>query len=535
MALGRVADPLPHKWTAQIRIDEILDATPLDTYPAGDWHLSKGSIIPDDMHNRILALKTIGITREHDVVRDCHVYLENEKTLWADNSRQPDKILAVGMQALKLLEAMPTDDVLKAERWREAFSLLPVSKLLDPIYDETMARIERGRTKLKGYDEAKQARARPENLLIMGFGLWNLPEGPERSYVELLGATMLRDYVAMTIRAWRGAPPLSPQLLYILLGDPGEGKSTFCIVLAGGKPSDATWPRHSNTPDFHMVDGNYYGQKALADAGLSKTVWEFADKATGEAGQKLGGQLKNMANCGSLTWRLPFDPRTRTANVRAVKIITANLEELTNDNIDNRRPAIFDLPALQKLAGISSVTSLKERHKADEALSDQEQVRLRKNPWLDELADDIDVMLAVAFDRGDWEGTLAAPAELAVGMIPVQNAHRTVENWEARLAEQLAEVIAFAKQIYTGKDPMKLVILSAALDNWAHNQYARAPSPNAMGRCVTKAGWGSGSKKIGDRNQKVRTWRCEAKDANLVLTYVEGGWRGPDTARGRQC
>jgi hypothetical protein len=50
-----------------------------------------------------------------------------------------------------------------------------------------------------------------------------------------------------------------------------------------------------------------------------------------------------MTNLAVVEWRPTVNAPTRTAKVRALRVLTSNLIELMNVNIDNRRPAIFDL------------------------------------------------------------------------------------------------------------------------------------------------------------------------------------------------
>jgi GTPase SAR1 family protein len=64
---------------------------------------------------------------------------------------------------------------------------------------------------------------------------------------------MLRDFLALTVGAAHAASPRIAQLLYVLFGDPGEGKSTLLMVLAGGRPGMSDAPRWTDKIDFPMI------------------------------------------------------------------------------------------------------------------------------------------------------------------------------------------------------------------------------------------------------------------------------------------
>lgn len=419
------ADPLPHSLTEEARVDMFFGAVPV----ADTWIMKalKGGgfeVDVDNVDNRLLALKRIGLTEAHINTATGLKHIRGPFPF--ENAHYPNEDERIKLAKLAV-EAMGLQvKVAHLKGWDEALSLMFTGAMRDSIYEEIMADIEAGRAEMTNDNK-------PEMLFIKSLGLEDTP------YHREAGRLCIRDYVAASILPAYRKPAIEPQVLFVLHGGENQGKSTFAKVLAGGSLDGKSYDRYQDQVQMHDLYGSpSHGFLQLKHKLAGVTVAEFADQDLGDnVRTNLAGALKRFANMGLVEYRNMYSDHDQAFNLRCIRIFTTNKTDIITDEMGFRRYIIIDV-AKTKLPSRSSVeeTLLREKRPPTDF---EEKILRGHNPNLNWLVANRRAMLAHMYDSAEWKGTLSVSSHMQDLMKSTQIPYKSQQNWEVKLLSELQE------------------------------------------------------------------------------------------------
>jgi hypothetical protein len=423
--------------------------------------------------NRVLALCLVVGDLTYDHANGRRLAVVKGKTC---DFNVTDEILTANLirAALEVMHAPALHHITTVGTWNSAFARFKdLARSVDSIFDETKMSIARGTAQLTANPSLKR-RCKPARLLFEAFPYAPKLNRAQKRYAMMVGRCMMRDYLALTLRPSFGNDPLIPQLMYTLVDEEeGGGKSSFCCVLAGGAVGDVGGhPRFTDLVTVQAILGNStHGQQQLAAIAVGRTVCEWADKNLGSMNETQSSAIKSYINNGTVQWRDTYGRGWLKVNRRSLDIVTTNNEAILTVHLGVRRLPIVDLKQW-RLGRTAPAAVIAQNH----------------NTGLDWLAAHRDVVLAIAYAEGLWRGSLAPPPALLKMMYEKAEAYTRHENWQVMLETALEQyqrmVIQAPKEV--------IAVPMAQLSVWAVvTQGARAPSPNLMGRFMTRLGWAS--------------------------------------------
>jgi hypothetical protein len=382
--------------------------------------------------------------------------------------------------------------------WREPLLSLASETPRDLIYEETLAIVERGRLRV---DE----RNAPELLFIKAF---NLPETP---YLRQAGWHLIRDIVAMRVRPAFRAPPVIPQLLYVLCGPENDGKSTFVKILAGGcvTPS-STSERYSDSINFKDLEGSAsHGDHTLHNKIAGKTTVEFADKSLGSTvGKGLADILKHFTNKGGVEYREMNKDDMKRCNLRCVRVFTTNNKEILTEDMGERRWVIINTEDGNRLKAADIQLALLREQRLP--TKDEQMLLKGHNPGLNWLCENLEPMLAQMYDSGAWKAELNPTTQMLQMMKKEQREYQSVENWQIVLDHELS--------LREGVE--NLGITPVDITNWALDlPGSKAPTSQQYGAFMHKKGWDSKNHRLMSGKQR-RVWFRETEGVKNVKVYL---------------
>lgn len=489
------ADPLPYTISEEDRIDMFFAASPV----ADSWVMKpvKGGgfeVDAENVDNRLLALKRIGITEAHINTSTGQRHVKGpfpfENGMYP-NQDERTKLIRAGLQAM----GVPAK-VAYMRGWEEVFSLLFTGAMRDTIYEEIMRDIESGRANMN--DENK-----PEMLFIRSLGLEDTP------YHREAGRLCIRDFLAATLLPAYRHPAIEPQLLFVLHGGENQGKSTFAKVLSGGALDGKSHARFQDQVQMHDLFGSAsHGFFQLKQKLEGVTVAEFADQDLGDnvrAG--LAGALKRFANMGQVQYRNMYAEGDQNFNLRCIRIFTTNKPDILTDDMGFRRFIILDV----------AKTRLPTKAKVEETLAKEkrtpteyEAMILRgHNPNLNWLVENRSAMLAHMFESNEWRGTLSVSATMQELMKEMQTPYKAQQNWEIKLLAELQQYFAMPN----------LGIAAHYLVDWATDYRGEGrPTRRKWSAFMTSLGFRCDNKSV--NNQAVRHYYINADKASSIDKFL---------------
>lgn len=425
-------DQLPPGVTPYDRLKQILDApSTIGSYIFRSKGKNSEEVDPTNRNNKRLAIQRISTTifDETSTGERHFVIAETGETLSAHD------YMYMAELCLKDMGHQPTDNYLREGDWKPVF----ISRFPQPIetrnfiYEEVMRDIERGQFQLANAPDKEIYN--PETYLLDGFGL---PDTPRN---RLISKVIIRDFVAVTLRAHLDKGPVIPQMLPILHADEGVGKSEFCKVLAGGTPGPESFhSRYSNNIDIGDLKSlTDRGQAAFANKAKCKTILEFQDKALGDTiSIAQNGLLNDMANMSQVQFREPYKVYTSFPR-QFIIIFTTNREDLIGHNMGRRRWIIVDLN--QSMRGFAKRAAVLRQRKLDgncEPLTiEEELIAQGHNPGILKNFQRRAATLAYMYNSNEWKGSLTVPPELTQDMEEERDKFTSTQNWELVLQEEL--------------------------------------------------------------------------------------------------
>ena len=424
-------DQLPPGVSAYDRLKQILDAPATIGQYVFRAKGKEQEVDPTNRNNKRLAIQRIStaIFDETSTGERHFVISKTGETLSASD------YMYMAELCLEEMGHQPTDNLLREGDWKPVFvSRFPHQiETRNFIYEEVMQTIERGQFELASAPNKEIYN--PETYLLDGFGL------PDTIRNRLISRVIIRDFVAVTLRAHLDKGPVIPQMLPILHADEGVGKSEFCKVLAGGTPGPESFhSRYSNNIDIgdlkSLADR---GQAAFANKAKCKTILEFQDKALGDTITiAQNGLLNDMANMSQVQFREPYKVYTSFPR-QFIIIFTTNREDLIGHNMGRRRWIIVDLN--QSMKGFAKRAAELRKRKLDpnsEPLTlEEELIAQGHNPGILKNFQKRAATLAYMYNSGEWRGTLIVPPELTSDMEEERDKFSPTQNWELVLQEEL--------------------------------------------------------------------------------------------------
>lgn len=421
------ADALPHSMTEESRVDMFFGATPVsDTWVMKAVKGGGFEVDVDNVDNRLLALKRIGLTEAHINTATGLKHLRGPFQF--ENTAYPNEDERIKLAKLAV-EAMGIQvKVSHLKGWEEALSLMFTGTLRDSIHEEIMRDIEIGRENMTNDNK-------PEMLFIRSLGLEDTP------YHREAGRLCIRDYVAASILPAYRQPAIEPQVLFVLHGGENQGKSTFAKVLAGGSLDGKSYPRFQDQVQMHDLYGSpSHGFLQLKHKLAGVTVAEFADQDLGDnVRTNLAGALKRFANMGLVEYRNMYSDHDQSFNLRCIRIFTTNKPDIITDEMGFRRYIIIDV-AKTKLPSRSFVeeTLLREKRPPTEF---EAKILRGHNPNLNWLVANRCAMLAHMYESDEWKGTLSVSSHMQDLMKSTQIPYKSQQNWEVKLLSELQEFL----------------------------------------------------------------------------------------------
>lgn len=421
------ADQLPHSLTEDARVDMFFAATPIsDTWIMKPIKGGGFEVDVDNVDNRLLALKRIGLTEAHTNTATGLKYVKGPFVF--DNGFYPneDELVKLAKMAVEAM-GLPVK-VAHLKGWEDAMSLMFTGVKRDTIYEEIMRDIEIGRENMTNENK-------PEMLFIKSLGLEDTP------YHREAGRLCVRDYVAASILPAYNNPAIEPQVLFVLHGGENQGKSTFAKVLSGGSLDGKSYERFQDQVQMHDLYGSSsHGFLLLKQKLAGVTVAEFADQDLGDnVRTTLAGALKRFANMGQVEYRNMYQAHEQSFNLRCVRIFTTNKPDIITDDMGFRRYIIIDV-SKTKLPTRSFVeeTLLREKRPPTEF---EAKILRGHNPNLNWLVDNRCAMLAHMYESGEWKGTLSVSSYMQELMKETQVPYKSQQNWEVKLLSELQDYL----------------------------------------------------------------------------------------------
>lgn len=421
------ADELPHSLTEEARVDMFFSAVAVsDTWIMKPVKGGGFEVDVDDVDNRILALKRIGLTEAHTDSATGLKYVKGPFQFENGNYPNDDELVRLAKMAV---EAMGLGvKVGNLKHWEDALSLMFTGVIRDTIYEEIMRDIEDGRAKMTQENI-------PELLFIKSLGLEDTP------YHREAGRLCIRDYVAASILPAYNKPAIEPQILFVLHGGENQGKSTFAKVLSGGSLDGKSYLRYQDQVQFHDLFGNNsHSFLVLKQKLAGVTVAEFADQDLGDnVRSNLAGALKRFANMGRVEYRNMYQTHEQSFNLRCVRIFTTNKPDIITDDMGFRRYIIIDVSKTT----LPSRSYLEEHLLREKRMPDEYEAKILRghNPNLNWLVEHRNAMLAHMYDSGAWKETLSVSAHMQDLMRATQIPYKSQQNWEVKLLSELQEFI----------------------------------------------------------------------------------------------
>lgn len=421
------ADTLPYSLTEEARVDMFFASTSVsDTWIMKPVKGGGFEVDVDNVDNRLLALKRIGLTESHINTATGMKHLKGPFPF--ENGFYPSEDERVKL-AKMAVEAMGLPvKVSNLKGWDEALSLLFTGILRDTIHEEILRDIELGRANMTEDN-------RPEMLFIKSLGLEDTP------YHREAGRLCIRDYVAASILPAYRRPAIEPQVLFVLHGGENQGKSTFAKVLSGGALDGKSYERFQDQVQMHDLYGSSsHGFLQLKQKLAGVTVAEFADQDLGDnVRTNLAGALKRFANMGQVEYRNMYSENEQSFNLRCVRIFTTNKPDIITDDMGFRRYIIIDV-AKTKLPSRSAVEEMLMREKRPPT-EFEEKILRGHNPNLNWLVENRCAMLAHMYESGEWKGTLSVSSHMQELMKATQIPYKSQQNWEVKLLSELQEFL----------------------------------------------------------------------------------------------
>jgi hypothetical protein len=503
------ADPLPSDMKPVDRLKQILDTkSMLEQYvlrQTGKGRNEEWEVDPTDHNNKRLAIKRISTTI-FDEQSTCSRYFEIPDThLNGSIPLSESEVLYMATLCLRDMGHRPLDSMLRKSDWEPVFTgrFEPPIETRNFIYEELMRDIERGQFILNNAPDKEYYN--PETYLLDAFSL------PDTSRNRLVSKILIRDFLAIGLRPYLDRNPIIPQVLFVLHGEEGIGKSEFCKVLAGGKPgSESFTQRYTNSVD--IKDLQTIGDRSMASFAnkvKGRMVVEFPDKALGDSVSiSQNGMLNDLANLSQVEFREPYKLHTALPR-QFVIIFTTNREDLMGHNMGRRRWVIVDTN--QSMKDFSNLSN-SLRDKKGPLTETEEIIALGHNPGILKNYHKRAATLAFMYNSNEWKGSLTVPPELTMIMEEERERFTPNQNWELVLQEEmLREPEGEAGGTLATKTRM---VLSTSLFAAVKERTGREP-PNAN--------YGSLMKSLGYKNYKihkknVRGW-SKADNADNITEF----------------
>jgi hypothetical protein len=499
-------DQLPPGVSAYDRLKQILDApSTIGQYVFRAKGKNQEEVDPTNRNNKRLAIQRIStaIFDETSTGERHFVISKTGETLSASD------YMYMAELCLEEMGHQPTDNLLHEGDWKPVF----VSRFPHPIesrnfiYEEVMQTIERGQFELANAPDKEIYN--PETYLLDGFGL------PDTIRNRLISKVIIRDFVAVTLRAHLDKGPVIPQMLPILHADEGVGKSEFCKVLAGGTPGPESFhSRYSNNIDIGDLKSlTDRGQAAFANKAKCKTILEFQDKALGDTITiAQNGLLNDMANMSQVQFREPYKVYTSFPR-QFIIIFTTNREDLIGHNMGRRRWIIVDLN--QSMKGFAKRASELQKRKLDPnsapLTTEEELIAQGHNPGILKNFQRRAGTLAYMYNSGEWRGSLTVPPELTQDLEDERDKFTSTQNWELVLQEELLREPHDEEEGVLATE--KRMVLSTSLYAAVKERTGREPPDANFGKLM---------KSLGYKNYKIHKKNARGwSKAKVVEDIVE--------------
>jgi len=432
------ADLLPSGMRPYDRLKQILDTKAmLEQYALREVGRGKNAtweVDPTNHNNKRLAIKRISSSIFDEQSTGNRYFIIPDTPLDGSCPLSETETLYMATLCLRDMGHQPLDNLLRRNDWEPVFRgrFEPAVEMRNFIYEEVTRDIERGQFILANAPDKEIYN--PETYLLDGF---NLPDTPRNRTISRI---MIRDYVAVTLRPYLDRKPIIPQVIFVLYGDEGIGKSEFCKVLAGGKPGPESFHlRYTNSVDISdlrsIMDRS---QVAFAQKAKGRTIVEFPDKALGDAiSVAQSGLLNNLANMSIMEFREAWGHHVSVPR-QFITIFTTNREDLIGHNMGQRRYIIVDTN--QSMKGFAKRSaSLFDKQRAGIDLTEEElTIAEGHNPGIQKNYDKRAATLAYMYNTEEWKGKLNVPTELILQMQEERAKFSVPQTWEMFLEEMLS-------------------------------------------------------------------------------------------------
>jgi hypothetical protein len=429
-------DTLPPGMTPYDRLKQILDTkSMLEQYAlrqVGSGKNAKWEVDPSNHNNKRLAIKRITSSMFDEQSTGNRFFIIPETFLDGSVPLAKSEVLFIATLCLKDMGHPPLDNLLRNTDWEPVLigHFDPTLEKRNFIYEETMRDIDRGQLILANAPNPEIYN--PETYLLDAF---SLPDTPRNRSISKI---IIRDYLAVTLRPFLDKKEIIPQVIFVLYGDEGIGKSEFCKVLAGGRPGpESHHLRYTNSVDISDLKSQFDRmQVAFAQKVIGRTIVEFPDKALGDAvSVAQSGMLNNLANMSRIEFRRAYGQHDAHVPRQFITFFTTNREDLLGHNMGQRRYLIVDTG--QSMKGFAKLSvDLLNKQKDNISLTPEEEIMARgHNPGIQKNFEKRAATLAYMYNSEDWKGSLTVPPELTYQMQEERKRFGTVSNAELFLEE----------------------------------------------------------------------------------------------------
>lgn len=432
------ADPLPSGMRPYDRLKQILDTKAmLEQYAlrqVGSGKSATWEVDPNDHNNKRLAIKRITSSMFDEQSTGNRFFIIPETFMDGSIPLAKSEVLYIATLCLRDMGHRPLDSLLRNSDWEPVMigHFDPPIEKRNFIYEEVMRDIDEGQFILNNAPDPEIYN--PETYLLDAF---NLPDTPRNRSISKI---IIRDYVAVTLRPFMGRKEIIPQVIFVLHGDEGIGKSEFCKVLAGGKPGpESHHLRYTNSVEINDLKSYFdRSQVAFAQKAIGRTVVEFPDKALGDSiSIAQSGSLNNLANMSRMEFRTAWGNSTHVPR-QFVVFFTSNREDLIGHNMGQRRYMIVDTNQSMKGFAKRSADLFDKQRKGITLTKEEEYIAKGHNPGIQKNYEKRKATLAYMYNSEEWKGTLTVPPELTLQMQEERDKFSVPSTWEMFLEEMLS-------------------------------------------------------------------------------------------------